>query len=191
MFTFYRLALSAMLIGLVALAQPAPLSGQNPVEAAPSPPESQDLTVFLVRHAEKERGPEVGKDPQLTEAGRARAAALATTLSEVDVDAIYVTQWRRTRETAAPLAERLGLEPVVVSTDPPDFIGRMAELLKSRPGRTVVVVGHSDTTPELARALGAEAAPDIADNDFDDLYQVHAGSGSRLFLHLRFGHPTP
>lgn len=159
--------------------------------AAANESATRTTTIFLVRHAEKVRGPEVGRDPELTEAGHARARALAHTLSDAGIDVITTTQWRRTSQTAAPLADLLGLEPKVVRTDEPRFIERMVELVEAHRGRTLVVVGHSDTTPDLARALGATTAPDISDDDFDDLYQVQLGDGSPRFIHLRFGHPTP
>ena len=151
---------------------------------------SGPTTIFLVRHAEKVRGPDVGRDPALTEAGRARGRALAMTLADAGVDAMYTTQWRRTRETAAELARRLDIQPEVIATEE-GFIEHMRDLLLEHRGQTVVVVGHSDTTPELARALGVDGVPDIQDDDFDDLYQVVLTDTTRHFVHLRYGHPTP
>ena len=159
-------------------------------QAPESGSDSETLTVFLVRHAEKVRGPDVGRDPTLTEAGRARAHALAHTLAHAGIDAIYTTEWRRTIETGAQLAQTLDIEPKVIRAEQ-GFIDKMRRILLEQKGRRVVVVGHSDTTPALARALGADDAPDIADNDFDDIYQVVISEQGTHFIHLRYGHPTP
>ncbi len=173
-------------VGLMGSTSTALADGQE-AESRTAP---QSITVFLVRHAEKVRGPDVGRDPMLTEAGRARAQALAHTLAHADIDAIYTTEWRRTIETGARLAQTLDIESKVIRADQ-RFIDKMRRILLEQKGRRVVVVGHSDTTPALARALGAEEAPDIADNDFDDIYQLVISEQGTHFVHLRYGHPTP
>lgn len=150
---------------------------------------AQDATgetvVVLVRHAEKE----AGDDPALDEAGRGRAAALAHALSEWPGGAIYVSQFRRTRETAAPLAEAWGVEPVVV--DARDVTGLAARIREGRAER-VVVVGHSNTVPALVEALGAEAPEQIAEEVYDDLFVVTlAADGGARLVRLKYGSPTP
>jgi phosphohistidine phosphatase SixA len=84
-------------------------------------------------------------------------------LSDASVDAIFVSQYRRTQQTAQPLAAALGLQPVVVPAEEQD---RLVEQLRdASDGETVVVVGHSNTLPAIAEALGARLGPvDEADS---------------------------
>ena len=146
-------------------------------------------TVILVRHAEKELG---GSDPDLAQAGSERAQTLAHVLGETPVSAIYATQYARTRNTARPLADRLGLEVTTVASGDL-YAAEMAELILSRHvGQTVVIVSHSNTVPEIIAQLGAEQPPVIDDNEYDDLYVVTIGSGRRTkVLPLRYGRETP
>lgn len=146
---------------------------------------AEETVVVLVRHAEKE----AGEDPALDEAGRTRAHALAHALSKWPGGTIYVSQFRRTRETAAPLTEAWGVEPVVV--DARDVAGLAARIREGGAAR-VVVVGHSNTVPALVGALGADAPDQIAEEVYDDLFVVtlSAGGGARL-IRLKYGSPTP
>ena len=120
-----------------------------------------DPAIFLVRHAEKQAGP----NPSLTDEGTARAERLAGQLENAGIEVIYSTNYHRTQETAAPLAEALDLE--ITSYDPSDLPG-FADHLKSD-GRTALVVGHSNTTPALVILLGGEAEP-MPETDYDRLY---------------------
>ena len=107
-------------------------------------------TVVLVRHAEQ-----VSEDidPGLSEQGQARAAKLAAMLEPAGIAAIYVSEMRRTRETAAPVAAVAGVEPRVF---PADSQGALLRRLKWRHrGDVVLVVGHSNTVPSIAEQLGA------------------------------------
>jgi len=147
---------------------------------------SEDTVVVLVRHAEKE----AGDDPALDGAGRARARALAHALSEWPGGAIYVSQFRRTRETAAPLAEAWGVEPVVVDArDVSGFATRIREGGASR----VVVIGHSNTVPAIVGALGAAEPEQIAEEVYDDLFLVTlpADGGAARLVRLKYGAATP
>jgi broad specificity phosphatase PhoE len=132
-------------------------------------------TVYLVRHAETVGGD--GDDRYLGEAGRARAEALADMLEEVGIQRVYSTDYRRTRETAAPIAGRLGLE--VEPYDPRDLAGFAEELLSL--GQVVLVVGHSNTTPELVEHLGGvPGAPIDEPTEHDRLYRVELPSGETV-----------
>jgi broad specificity phosphatase PhoE len=120
--------------------------------------------VYLVRHAEKN----AGEDPQLTAIGQARAATLATILGRASVGAIYSTPTVRTMATAQPLARATGL--TVQNYDPAAPKVLVAKI-KSLNG-AVLVVGHSNTLPELVRLFGGAPGADIADNEYDRLYQL-------------------
>ena len=135
--------------------------------------------IYLVRHAEKSAG---SSDPTLNEAGRQRAQELARLLRDSGIEVIYSTDFNRTRDTAAPLAKQLGLEVTLYDWN------RMAELAAdmTRRGGHYLVVGHSDTTPELVGMLGGEpGAPIDEPGEYDRLYVVSVGDGGDVTTELR------
>jgi probable phosphoglycerate mutase len=168
---------SGVVVVLVALAL---LGCPSPAEPPPSGPAS---VFFLVRHAEKV---DQSDGSPLTERGQARARTLARMLRDAGVDEIYSSDFVRTRETAAPLARELGVE---VTLYDPNELSSLAVALLSSPGR-YLVVGHSNTTPELAGLLGGEAGPPIAEDEYDRLYVIERRSASdATTLILRLGLP--
>jgi broad specificity phosphatase PhoE len=138
--------------------------------------------LFLVRHAEKVDNSE---DPELSEAGKQRAAALAHTLKDAGIERVYSTNYRRTRDTASLLAVLLEL-PVEIY-DPLE-LPALADLLRQS-GKNSLVVGHSDTTPELAALLGGDPGPEIdEESEYDRLYLVTIeASGDANSVLLRYG----
>lgn len=127
-----------------------------------------ETRIFLVRHAEREKG----DDPGLTVDGAARAAALSERLSGEGITEIWSTKTRRTEATAEPLAAALGL---TVQPYEAGALQALAENLRQQPG-AVLVVGHSNTTGELASAIGAEPGPAIDEkSEFDRLYVIAVG----------------
>jgi broad specificity phosphatase PhoE len=143
-------------------------------------------TIILVRHAEK--GGEAGdRDPELTEAGRNRAQALARMLGDAGITTIYSTPFLRTRNTAAPLASRLGIE-VTVTPITRTFTEDMAATLRIHMGETVLVVGHSNTVPQLITALGVGPMDDLRDDEYSWLFVVTLEPGGEASLvKLRYG----
>jgi phosphohistidine phosphatase SixA len=138
-----------------------------------------ESTLFVVRHAEKA---DATKDPGLSEAGRARAKALAQMLRDANITAIYATEFKRTQQTAAPLAKALG---VALTTLPASDTAALAAKLRALPGNALVV-GHSNTIPDLIKALGISEAINIAENDYDNLFAVVLDQKPRLIrLHYR------
>ena len=163
----------AAALALVAPSLPAPLSAQQ-----------HAAVVYLVRHAE--RAEDGTSDPPISEAGRARAQVLADLLRDAGITHIHTTDLRRTRQTGAPLAERLGLEPGVY--DAKDLPG-LAARLRATPGRHLVL-GHSNTVAQTVEALGGAGGQPIADGEFDRLYVVVIGpDGTVTTSLLRFGAP--
>lgn len=143
------------------------------------------VVVYLVRHAERQE--DGTSDPPISEEGRARARLLASLLRDAGITRIHTTDLKRTRETGAPLAGALGLGMEVY--DPGD-LPSLALRLRATPGRHLVL-GHSNTTGELAEALGGERHGPIADMEYDRLYVVvipRAGPVSTTLL--RFGSPS-
>ena len=142
----------------------------------------EPTVVYLVRHAEKADG---GADPVLTASGLARAALLADLLSDSGITHIHSSDFVRTRDTAEPLAGRLGLETLIY--DPRDLVG-MASRLRNTPGRHPVS-GHSNTTPRLVELLGGDPHTAIDEPaEYDRLYIVTLlpGGGASSVL-LRYG----
>ena len=136
-------------------------------------------TVFVVRHAEKAL--DGTRDPPLSDEGRAHAARLAALFAAGQADArlsaVYATEFRRTRQTAQAVASRLQL-PVLVR--PAGDLAALVEDIKSHHrGGSVLVVGHSNTVPEILQALGTEAVPPLAENEYSRLYVVSVGLFSR------------
>lgn len=158
-----------------------------PPPAAPAP--SPATTVYVVRHAE--RASETDRDPTLSEAGRARAAALADSLARSGIAAAYVTEYRRTRETAAPTAERLGVPVHELPAGGPDAIPSLARaVLERHAGESVLVVGHSNTVHAIVRALGGEELPELASSRYGDLFVVTIpADGAPTTTRRRFGVP--
>lgn len=153
-------------------------------------------TVFLVRHAEKLDAPGE-KDPPLSDAGRARSEALARLLERAGVRAVYTSQYARARQTGEAVARRLGVEAVPVAlgvrADNPRQVSEQSvrELtgrIEAHAGGAVLVVGHSNSVPDVIRALGGDAVPTIDEKTFDDLFvvTVHAPGRARV-VHLKYG----
>ena len=132
-------------------------------------------TVILVRHAEKATDPGL-EDPPLSAEGAARSRSLASVLASSGVSVIYTTPYERTRQTAAPLAAALSLTPVEVKAGATYANDLAARIRAEHSGDTVLVVGHSNTTQDVIRALGIEDAPAIAESEFDYLFIVTIGT---------------
>lgn len=138
-------------------------------------------TIILVRHAEKSAPT---GDVSLSEAGRARAQELAHVLADTNVKAIYVTELKRTGETAAPTAAKFHVEPETV---PAADVDRLVTRLRATPpGVAVLVVGHSNTVPMIIEKLGAGVMK-IEDAEYDHLFIVTLEAGKPRLLSLRFG----
>jgi phosphohistidine phosphatase SixA len=120
------------------------------------------MIVILVRHAERQSS---GSDPSLTAAGKRRAALLATMFAGAGVTAIFTSGAGRTKQTAAPLAAKVGVAPRQVDDS---IAAARVQILAG--GACVVVVGHSDTVPEFIEALGGPADVVIDDHEFDRMF---------------------
>jgi len=186
------------------------------VGALTSPQDAQAASVLLVRHAEKVS--DGSKNPLLSSAGIERAAALADALRKTELTAIYSTDFCRTAQTAAPIAAQLGLpihlqrigasdssagadrlaacEPAVEAErrwleSKIDTPSQFAEYLRvNHPTDTVLVVGHSNTVPELIAALiGEDFAVEIGEDEYGDLFIVDAPVllGGPSMIHARYG----
>jgi broad specificity phosphatase PhoE len=136
--------------------------------------------IFIVRHAEKASNTD--KDPDLAEAGRARAESLAKMLKDASITAIYATEFKRTQQTAAPVAKALGIQLTIV---PAKDTATLSAKLRDLHGNALVV-GHGNTIPDLIKALGVETLVNIAETDYDNLLVVVLDEKPHLLqLHYR------
>ncbi len=131
--------------------------------------DQKTTTYYLIRHAEKDRSDKTNRDPHLTEAGLKRADNWANVLKDVKFDMVYSTNYNRTKETATPTAKANTIE--VSFYDPRDM--KLKEFMKSTKGKTVLIVGHSNTTPMFTNGLlGEQKYEGIADDNNANLYIV-------------------
>jgi len=148
-------------------------------------------TVIFVRHAEKAAMP--ADNPGLSAAGQRRAAELKRQLVDADVvagvDAVYSTPFRRTEETARPIADALDLP--LHSYDAADTEAIMENIVKVHKGKVILVVGHSNTLPALMGNMGAsKRVPAIAEDEYDNIYIVSIPwFGKTKTIRLRYGEP--
>jgi broad specificity phosphatase PhoE len=148
-------------------------------------------TVIVVRHAEKA---EQSADPVLSDLGEARAAALADTLAGAGVTHVFVTPLQRTALTAGPSAAVAHPEVVVVSLEGgaaahvARLVGQVRQL---SPEAVVLVVGHSNTVPDIARALGATDAAAMDECEYDRLTVLTLTPTGAHALTGRYGAPNP
>src|SRR4029453_10581970 len=120
--------------------------------------------IFIVRHAEK--ASTGGNDPDLSLLGQKRAGALAHILKDSQITSVFVTEFKRTQETAAPTARAAHVSPTVV---PANDIGILVEKLRALNGNALVV-GHGNTIPDLLRALGITTPVSIPEDDYTEIF---------------------
>lgn len=133
---------------------------------ATAPDPAQQAT-YVMRHLNTPAGE---RDPDLTGEGQRAATALASWFGSAPPAAIFVSHFKRSRQTAAPLAARLGLTPVVY--DPADTPGLVARV-RATPG-PVLIVGHSNTVPDIVEQLGGTRPAALVHEDFGDIWRVGA-----------------
>lgn len=155
--------------------------------------ESQATTTLVfVRHAEKAATP--ADNPGLTVAGTQRALTLQRTLADIDVvaslDAVYTSPYRRTIDTARPIAREAGLE--LSTFDVNDLNNAVVDIVRNHKGKIVLIVGHSNTiAPMIAELGGSKKLPPIADSEYDNLYIVTIPwFGKVKTLRLKYGAPS-
>lgn len=130
--------------------------------------EEPETTYYLIRHAEKDRSDSSDRDPQLTEAGKVRAVKWADVLKDVDLDAIYSTPYARTMQTAQPTADKKNLK--IQNYDPKKRYSQQFQ--DDTKGKKVLVVGHSNTTPQFVNAI-------LQDSKYED---IDDGENGALFI---------
>lgn len=156
-----------------------PLRAQEPV-----------TTVIVVRHTER-----VDQNTDsLSAAGEARAQALARVLADARIAGIVTTQYRRSALTAAPAMAAFALTPVIVQAGGRDMAahGRaVADAVRQFAGRTVLVIGHSNTVGPIIAALGGPTIERICDNEHAHLFVVTLRASEVSLIRSRYGAEDP
>jgi len=189
----------ALLLAALTLAGTALSGAVAPAtEITPAHPETETVTIFLVRHAEKSK--DDPRDPSLTAAGRQRAEQLAELLAHEKITHLFSTPLKRTLQTLAPLAGARHLEVTrIMGVDE-----QLAALLDLPAGSTAVLAGHSNTVPALVAGLGGivsdtvpgRAGPQLHDDSHDRLFVAILTAPADVpqprllrLLELRYGPP--
>lgn len=145
-------------------------------------------TFYLIRHAEKDRSDPENVDPELSQKGLGRAMHWAEILNEVDLDAIYSTNFNRTSMTAAPTSVKKNID--VQYYDP--RIIDIAQFKEENLNKKVLIVGHSNTTPEFVNLLlGEDKYTQIDDSENGNLYIVTIVDGVATSNRLQFNCNCP
>lgn len=143
-----------------------------------------ETTVILVRHAEKET--DGTRNPPLSKEGQQRSLVLAEMFAKQPIGAIYSTNFLRTTQTVQPLADQKGLEIQLYDwKDPKSFL---QSILESSQAGTIVISGHSNTTPILANLLlGEEKFEFFHEDDYANILVIQLSElGQGRLLHLRY-----
>jgi len=160
----------------------ATISLQNTVFAQQEPAVTK---IFVVRHAEKESG----KDPVLTPAGNTRAGDLMRVLQNEGVQKIYVSQYKRTQQTADSMRIQLKINTVQYLADTlcDNLLNAIME--NADFGKTILIIAHSNTIPQIIRKFGVTDYPygDIPDNEFDDLFVITYKKEKAKLKKMKYG----
>jgi phosphohistidine phosphatase SixA len=141
-------------------------------------------TVFLVRHAERADGGAamMDTDPDLSDAGRARAETLAFMLKSANITTIIATQYKRTQQTAEPLAKGLGIQVTTVHSD---AVAKLPPLVRASSGN-VLIVGHSGSVPKALSELGVPTPVTLEESEYDNLFIVTMTAAEPRMVRLHF-----
>jgi len=144
--------------------------------------ESETTTYYLIRHAEKIRKDKSNKDPELTKQGHSRAENWRVVFENIDFDFVYSTKYHRTIQTAEPTAKKENLD--ILFYNPSNLFD--ADFKAKTKGKTVLVVGHSNTTPQFVNdILGKHLYEQIDDSNNDNLYIVTVQGASKNSIVIR------
>ncbi len=142
-----------------------------------------NTTYYLIRHAEKDRSDPSDKDPKLTETGLKRAEKWAEVLKDVGFDMVYSTNYNRTKATAQPIATANKLEIEIY--DPNNLYDQ--EFQKKTKGKTVLIVGHSNTTPAFVNTIMKnEKYQDLPDDENAGLFIVTVSPNKTISTQLLY-----
>lgn len=148
--------------------------------------ESVVSTFYFIRHAEKDKSDPKNADPELNQDGLGRAIFWAEVMDPVPLDAIYTTNYARTSMTAAPTAVKKDI--TVQYYDPRNI--NVEEFKEANLGKTVLVVGHSNTTPDFVnKMIDEKKFKNMDHTDNGSLFMVRIIDGKAT--HIRLNISTP
>ena len=143
-------------------------------------------TYYFIRHAEKDTSDPQNEDPELTEEGKKRVETWREVFKEVPLDLVYSSHYKRTRETARPIARDHDLEVFTYDTNKLND----QEFQEKTKGKTVLVVGHSDLNPEWVNYLiEEERYSDIPSNESGSVFIVNVSPGGEKTSHVLYINP--
>lgn len=146
------------------------------------------LKVWVVRHAEKLTDDPKDKDPDLSAEGKARAEALKEYLGGQSIDSIFSTNYKRTKLTGYPLADKIGI--TIKTYNPAQQNALAKQLMENAKGKKVVIIGHSNTVQEIVEAFGAKRpVKDLTEDDYDYIFMVTIKGDKAEVKVDRFGAP--
>ncbi len=153
--------------------------GVSAGESRDTTDESESPTIVLVvRHAEKESG---RGDVALSDSGQTRAKELARICSVFDVQAVYCTDTQRARQTGSWSAPKNSIQTYAAPTKE-----WLTEVLRDNRGKSVLIVGHSNTVPAIVESLGG-ANVTVAETDYEKLFVLRIERESTTTIELRYG----
>lgn len=159
------------------------VSGEIPAQDMPF---LKNATVFLVRHAEKD----TGNNPALSDVGRNRSGYLVSALEGTSIEKVFVTQYRRTQQTADSIRIKTHVDSVHYNADVTGdaFI---RSLQKNRvKNEKILVIGHSNTIPVLIGRLGITKPVSMRDDEYNTIYLIKYVKGEPMLFRKKFGDPT-
>ncbi len=131
--------------------------------------QNKETKFYLIRHAEKDRSNPENKNPDLTKKGMERANYWASYFDSIPLNSIYTTDFRRTKETIAPISKLKDINPRIYSPNKLDF----NQFIKSNNGKSVLISGHSNTTPYMVnKIIGEKRFSDMLDSDNKSLFII-------------------
>lgn len=145
-------------------------------------------TFFVVRHAEKQTNT-MASDVPLSDAGRQRAEALKNELKDEKIGTVYSTNYIRTRSTAQPLADAVGVTIQIYDPGDSTFIHRIVNTGNKDKEGNMLIVGHSNTVDDIVNALMKDAVipGDLPDSQYGDIFIVKKKGKKFSFEKKRFG----
>lgn len=166
----------SVLVAAVCLSAPSLAVTPKSESAAPF------TTVVLLRHAEKQSE---GKDPELTEAGKARAATIASRYCQAGVSLIVATEYRRTQATAEPCAKMAGkvVEVLPINNDLNAYAATLKQKIQAEAaGSKVLVIGHSNTVPAIVAAWTGQTVTPIGETEYDRWFELQIAADGKVRL---------
>ena len=143
-------------------------------------PSTDSYTIYLVRHAEKQII-EGERNPELTQCGVKRAEQLADILENVKLASVFSTNYKRTIATAKPTAQQKQL--TIKNYDPRELTTISKLLINQK--QSALVVGHSNTTPQLTQLISKQDVKKLTELEYQELYQVQITGNERTLTRLK------